>query len=73
MIYLKGEGYAKGSAFGNPTIIGAGTYEVEEALRSIKTLLEVGRDNKEAIVELHISFDKDRLKSCRGSEARNYK
>ena len=21
MIYLKGEGYAKGSAFGNPTII----------------------------------------------------
>ena len=73
MIYLKGEGYAKGSAFGNPTIIGAGTYEVEEALRSIKTLLEVGRDNKEAIVELHISFDKDRLKSFRGSEARNYK
>ena len=73
MIYLEGEGYAKGSAFGNPTIIGAGTYEVEEALRSIKTLLEVGRDNKEAIVELHISFDKDRLKSCRGSEVRNYK
>tara|TARA_B100000287_G_C20371919_1_gene678044 strand:+ start:325 stop:546 length:222 start_codon:yes stop_codon:yes gene_type:complete len=73
MIYLKGEGYAKGSAFGNPTIIGAGTDEVEQALKHIKTLLEVGRENKEAIVEFHISFDKDRLKSCRGSEARNYK
>ena len=73
MIYLKGEGYAKGSAFGNPTIIGAGTCEVEEAVRNIKRLLEIGRENKEAIVELHISFDKDRLKSCRGSEVRNYK
>ena len=72
MIYLKGEGYGKGSAFGNPTIIGAGTYEVEEAVKNIKRLLEIGRENKEAIVELHISFDKDRLKTCNGAETRSY-
>ena len=72
MIYLKGEGYAKGSAFGNPTIIGAGADEVDEALKHIITLLEVGRENKEAIVELHISFDKDRLKICNGAETRSY-
>ena len=72
MIYLKGEGYAKGSAFGNPTIIGAGTYEIEEAVENIKRLLEIGRDNKQAIVELHISFDKDRLKTCNGAETRSY-
>ena len=72
MIYLKGEGYGKGSAFGNPTIIGAGTYEVEEAVRNIKRLLEIGRENKEAIVELHIFFDKDRLKTCNGAETRSY-
>ena len=71
MIYLKGEWYAKGSAFGNPTIIVAGADEVDEALKHIKTLLEVGRENKEAIVELHISFDKDRLKICNGAETRS--
>ena len=72
MIYLKGEGYREGSAFGNPTIIGDGPDEIEQAINNIRRLLEVGRDNKGSIVELHISFDKDRLKTCNGSETRSY-
>ena len=72
MIDLKGEGNANGSAFANPTIIGAADDEVDEALKQIKTLLEVGLENKEAIVEIHISFDKDRLKICNGAETRSY-
>ena len=28
-IYMKGEGYAKGSAFGNPTVIGSGPDQID--------------------------------------------
>ena len=34
-IYMKGNGYAKGSEFGNPTIIGSGPDQIDEALSLI--------------------------------------
>jgi len=62
MIYLKGEGYAKGSEFGNPTIIGTGSDQVEQALKNIEQLLTWAvEDNGIDIHTLHISLDAEKL------------
>ena len=60
-IYLKGEGYAKGSAFGNPTVIGSGSNELDEAMVNIKRLLTWGKENLDAVHTLHISYDAEQL------------
>ena len=57
MIYLKARGYAKGSEFGNPTICGKGKNQIEETLKTIKTLLEIGETNLDTIHTIEISFD----------------
>ena len=60
-IYMKGEGYAKGSAFGNPTVIGSGPNQIEEAMVNIKRLLTWGKENLDAVHTLHISYDAEQL------------
>ena len=60
-IYLKGEGYAKNSAFGNPTVIGSGSDQVNEAIVNIKRFLTWGEQNLDAIHTLHISYDAGQL------------
>jgi hypothetical protein len=60
-IYLKGEGYAKGSAFGNPTVIGSGSNELDEAMVNIKRLLKWGNKNRDSVHTLHISYDPEQL------------
>ena len=57
MIYLKARGYAKGSDFGNPTICGKGKNQIEETLKTIKTLLEIGETNLNTIHTIEISFN----------------
>ena len=60
-IYMKGEGYAKGSAFGNPTVIGSGPDQIEEAMVNIKRLLTWSKENLDAVHTLHISYDAEQL------------
>ena len=60
-IYMKGEGYGKGSAFGNPTIIGSGPDQIDEAMVNIKRLLTWGKENLDAVHTLHISYDAEQL------------
>ena len=60
-IYMKGEGYAKGSAFGNPTVIGSGPDQIEEAMVNIKRLLTWGKENLDAVHTLHISYDAEQI------------
>ena len=60
-IYMKGEGYAKGSAFGNPTVIGSGPDQIDQAMVNIKRLLTWGRQNLDAVHTLHISYDAEQL------------
>ena len=60
-IYMKGNGYAKGSEFGNPTIIGSGPDQIDEAMVNIKRLLTWGKENLDAVHTLHISYDAEQL------------
>ena len=60
-IYLKGEGYAKNSAFGNPTVIGSCSDQVIDAIVNIKRFLTWGEQNLDAIHTLHISYDAGKL------------
>tara|TARA_R100000908_G_C3646073_1_gene80044 strand:+ start:306 stop:575 length:270 start_codon:yes stop_codon:yes gene_type:complete len=60
-IYMKGNGYAKGSEFGNPTIIGSGPDQIDQAMVNIKRLLTWGKENPDAVHTLHISYDADQL------------
>jgi len=60
-IYMKGEGYAKGSAFGNPTVIGSGPDQIDQAMVNIKRLLTWGKENLDAVHTLHISYDAEQL------------
>ena len=60
-IYMKGEGYGKGSAFGNPTIIGSGPDQIDQAMVNIKRLLTWGKENLDAVHTLHISYDAEQL------------
>lgn len=57
MIYLKARGYANGSEFGNPAICGKGENQIEQTLKTIKTLLEIGETNLNAIHTIEISFN----------------
>ena len=60
-IYMKGNGYAKGSEFGNPTVIGSGPDQIDEAMVNIKRLLTWGKENLDAVHTLHISYDAEQL------------
>ena len=60
-IYMKGEGYGKGSAFGNPTIIGSGPDQIDQAMVNIKRLLTWGKENLDAVHTLHNSYDAEQL------------
>ena len=62
-IYLKGKGYAKGSEFGNPTVIGDGPNQIEDALKNIERLLKFGAEPNglNSIHTLNISYDPEQL------------
>ena len=62
-IYLTGKGYAKGSEFGNPTIIGEGPNQIEQALKNIEKFLKFGAEPNglNSIHTLNISYDPEQL------------